>query len=532
MNQIMRLILASILVAQTANAAQLLDLRTGEADQQSRMVLVSDVALNWKVSIEGAELVMQTLNAKTELPSSLMALKAQALGKIKIISDANKLTVRTQLKQSMRIIGTKQMPAKAGQTARWLVDLEPVPLVNNALTDKTKTLSIAKVSIKGKQPPPAPIPSIVVENTLLSQAIEQKKVQSPVAKQLVDEKQMVEVKQITDAKPTLAMTQVAKTAQSDLAQVAMPTALLSESATIQPFKGTRAMVVAIDAGHGGKDVGATSSSGALEKDLTLAMAKVLKQQIDAQPGMRAVLTRDEDFFIPLGKRPRLAREMGADIFISLHADTYKDSKISGASFYVMSWNGATSQLAKFVAAHSNSAEGQSTGLEPWNERLANDIGKLAMESSIDDSHKLADFMQNGLRKTGIKLQHSHVQAANFVVLKNIDMPSVLVEMGFISNPLQDKLLQDIQYQQKLASSIVKGLVGFVQVQPEPGVVYAKLNVVKGDSLASIAERHGTTIAYLARANSLTEKSTLKVGQQLRVPLNMSRRMAMVVDSKG
>jgi N-acetylmuramoyl-L-alanine amidase len=155
-----------------------------------------------------------------------------------------------------------------------------------------------------------------------------------------------------------------------------------------------------------------------------------------------------------------------------------------------------------------------------------------MESSIDDSHKLADFMQNGLRKIGIKLQHSHVQAANFVVLKNIDMPSVLVEMGFISNPLQDKLLQDVQYQQKLASSIVKGLVGFVQVQPEPGVVYAKLNVVKGDSLASIAERHGTTVAYLARANSLTEKSTLKVGQQLRIPLIMSRRMAMILDSKG
>jgi N-acetylmuramoyl-L-alanine amidase len=248
--------------------------------------------------------------------------------------------------------------------------------------------------------------------------------------------------------------------------------------------------------------------------------------------MRAVLTRDDDFFIPLGKRPRLAREMGADIFISLHADTYKDSKISGASFYVMSWNGATSQLAKFVAAHSNSADSQSSGLEPWNEKLANQIGKLAMQSSIDDSRKLADFMQKGLKKTGIKLQHNHVQAANFVVLKNIDMPSVLVEMGFISNPQQDKLLQDTQYQQKMAASITKGLVGFVQVQPEPGVVYAKLNVVKGDSLASIAERHGTSIAYLARANSLTEKSTLKVGQQLRVPVAVSRRMAMLSDDRS
>ena len=495
MNHIMRLILASCFVAQTATAAQLLDVRTGETDHQSRMVLVSDVGLNWSVAIEGNELVMQAPHVQTSLPTSLVALKAQALGKIKINANADKLVVRTQLKQGMRIVATKRIPAKGDRSARWLVDLAPVvaaistPIVSMQKTENNVTLA-PKVVAKSPAVLAAPIPNIL---------------------------------------------QLTKNAQSDL--LTTPTIkpvvpVEPEVFAIQPFKGTRSLVVAIDAGHGGKDVGATSASGALEKDLTLAMAKMLKQQIDAQPGMRAVLTRDEDFFIPLGKRPRLAREMGADLFISLHADTYKDSKISGASFYVMSWNGATSQLAKFVAAHSNSADNLSSGLEPWNEKLANQIGKLAMESSIDDSRKLADFMQKGFKKTGIKLQHSHVQAANFLVLKNIDMPSVLVEMGFISNPQQDKLLQDAQYQQKMAASIVKGLVGFVQVQPEPGVVYAKLNVVKGDSLASIAERHGTTVSYLARANSLTEKSTLKVGQQLRVPVNMSRRMAMVVDSKG
>jgi N-acetylmuramoyl-L-alanine amidase len=508
MNHIMRLILASFLITQTATAAQLLDVRTGETDRQSRMVLVSDVGLNWSVAINGNELVMQTAHVQTSLPASLMALKAQALGKIKIYADSDKLVVRTQLKQAMRIVATKRIPAKGEQSARWLVDLEPVSVVRApTVTVAKKENPVAPTALVAKAKPvisPAPIPAIVVENALLAQT----------------------------AKPTIAMTQLTKNAQSDLAKSAPEVVSVSESLSVQPFKGTRALVVAIDAGHGGKDVGATSSSGVLEKDLTLVMAKALKQQIDAQPGMRAVLTRDEDFFIPLGKRPRLAREMGADIFISLHADTYKDSKISGASFYVMSWNGATSQLAKFVAAHSNSADSQSSGLEPWNEKLANQIGKLAMESSIDDSRKLADFMQKGLKKTGIKLQHSHVQAANFVVLKNIDMPSVLVEMGFISNPQQDKLLQDTQYQQKMAASITKGLVGFVQVQPEPGVVYAKLNVVKGDSLASIAERHGTSIAYLARANSLTEKSTLKVGQQLRVPVAVSRRMAMLSDDRS
>jgi N-acetylmuramoyl-L-alanine amidase len=508
MNHIMRLILASFLITQTATAAQLLDVRTGETNRQSRMVLVSDIGLNWSVAIDGNELVMQTAHVQTSLPASLMALKAQALGKIKIHADSDKLVVRTQLKQAMRIVATKRIPAKGEQSARWLVDLEPVSVVRApTVTVAKKDVPVAPTALVAKAKPaasPAPIPAIVVENALLAQT----------------------------PKPTIVMTQLTKNAQSDLAKSAPEVVAVSESLSVQPFKGTRALVVAIDAGHGGKDVGATSSSGVLEKDLTLAMAKALKQQIDAQPGMRAVLTRDEDFFIPLGKRPRLAREMGADIFISLHADTYKDSKISGASFYVMSWNGATSQLAKFVAAHSNSADSQSSGLEPWNEKLANQIGKLAMQSSIDDSRKLADFMQKGLKKTGIKLQHNHVQAANFVVLKNIDMPSVLVEMGFISNPQQDKLLQDTQYQQKMAASITKGLVGFVQVQPEPGVVYAKLNVVKGDSLASIAERHGTSVAYLARANSLTEKSTLKVGQQLRVPVAVSRRMAMLSDDRS
>jgi N-acetylmuramoyl-L-alanine amidase len=508
MNNIIRFILATCFIAQTATAAQLLDVRTGETDRQSRMVLVSDVGLNWSVAIDGNELVMQTAHVQTSLPASLMALKAQALGKIKIHADSDKLVVRTQLKQAMRIVATKRIPAKGEESARWLVDLEPVSVVRApAVTVAKKDNPVAATALVAKAKPvasPAPIPAIVVENTLLTQM----------------------------AKPTIAITQLTKNAQSDLAKSAPEVANEIDALSVQPFKGTRALVVAIDAGHGGKDVGATSSSGVLEKDLTLVMAKALKQQIDAQPGMRAVLTRDDDFFIPLGKRPRLAREMGADIFISLHADTYKDSKISGASFYVMSWNGATSQLAKFVAAHSNSADSQSSGLEPWNEKLANQIGKLAMQSSIDDSRKLADFMQKGLKKTGIKLQHNHVQAANFVVLKNIDMPSVLVEMGFISNPQQDKLLQDTQYQQKMAASITKGLVGFVQVQPEPGVVYAKLNVVKGDSLASIAERHGTSIAYLARANSLTEKSTLKVGQQLRVPVAVSRRMAMLSDDRS
>jgi N-acetylmuramoyl-L-alanine amidase len=487
MNIIMTLLgLTGLLIAQSATAAQLLDVRTGENDNKSRMVLASDTRLNWAVEIDGNALVMRVKYAKTSLPSHLYALKASALGKININTMADILTIRTELKQPMRIVATKRMPAKNEQPARWMVDLEPVAVTAPVVAKAT------------------PVPVVVHEK------------EHKVAKVAVSHALIAPI-------PDIATANLVASSSPDQA---------IEVLTVHPFQGTRPLVVAIDAGHGGKDIGATSASGALEKDITLSMAKALKQQIDAQPGMRAVLTRDEDFFIPLGKRPRLAREMGADIFISLHADTYKDKRINGASFYVMSWNGASSQLAKFVAAHSNSADSQPVGLEPWSEKLANDIGKLSMQSSIEDSRKLAGFMEHGLKKTGIKLQHNNVQAANFVVLKNIDMPSVLVEMGFISNPVQDKLLQDATYQHKMAASIVKGLVGFVQVQPEPGVVYAKLRVVKGDSLESIAQRQGTSVAYLARANSLNEKSNLKIGQLLRVPVNMSRRMAMLTDTKG
>jgi N-acetylmuramoyl-L-alanine amidase len=505
--------LTSLLVAQTATAAQLLDVRTGESDHKQRMVLVSDTKLSWRVLIEGNELVMRAEHVQTKLPSNLVSLKASALGKIKISQADGDLVIRAQLRQPMRIAMTKNLPFREEKYARWLIDLEPDTGANRVakVTEKTDKNS------KNEPIHRTPIPAIVVDDALVAQALPPPR---PAAH-----------KSGSNAKTSTDIQSVVKLAKTTNPERDTPI-LIPESLKIQPFKGTRPLVIAIDAGHGGKDVGATSASGALEKDLTLEMAKVLKQHIDAQHGMRAVLTRDEDFFIPLGKRPRLARDLGADIFISLHADTYKDSRIKGASFYVMSWNGATSQLAKFVAAHSNSADNQAYGLEPWSEKLANDIGKLAMSSSIEDSRKLAAFMQKGMRNTGIKLQHSSVQAANFAVLKNIDMPSVLVEMGFISNPLQDKLLQDIQYQNKMAASIVRGLVDFAKVQPEPGVVYAKLNVSKGDSLASIAERHGTTAAYLARANGLNEKSGLKVGQMLRVPVSVSHRMAMVAASKG
>ncbi len=469
------------LLGQSVLAAELLSVRAGEDARLTRLVLVSDTPEAWKVQLNQQQLIIQSSNVKTRLEKNLVLPMASALDQVTVKKAKQQLTLESTLTRPMKLVNSYTMPHKKGESARFVIELA------NSV-DTTKAHRTA-----------------------------QQVVQSVSAE--------IQAQKAKTHKPSHA--QLAAMQPQDLKTISI--APLS----VKPFKGTKELVVAIDPGHGGKDVGAVSASGVMEKDLTLAVAKELKRQIDAQPGMRAVLTRDGDYFVSLTKRPQIARELNADVFLSLHADSYKDRNISGASFYVTSNKGASSHLAKFVAAHSNTSDHHLIdGVELWNRQQANSIGQVAMHSSIDDSQKLGQHLKQGFKQAGIRLQHSQVQSANFMVLKNIDMPSVLVEMGFISNPEQDRLLQHGAYQARLASSLVSGLVRFVEVQPEPGVVYANVRVNKGDNLAKIAQRHGTSADYLAKANNLTEKSTLKIGQVLKVPVNMTQRVAMIKDMKG
>ncbi len=469
------------LLGQSVLAAELLSVRAGEDARLTRLVLVSDTPEAWKVQLNQQQLIIQSSNVKTRLEKTLVLPMASALDQVTVKKAKQQLTLESTLTRPMKLVNSYTMPHKKGESARFVIELA------NSV-DTTKAHRTA-----------------------------QQVVQSVSAE--------IQAQKAKTHKPSHA--QLAAMQPQDLKTISI--APLS----VKPFKGTKELVVAIDPGHGGKDVGAVSASGVMEKDLTLAVAKELKRQIDAQPGMRAVLTRDGDYFVSLTKRPQIARELNADVFLSLHADSYKDRNISGASFYVTSNKGASSHLAKFVAAHSNTSDHHLIdGVELWNRQQANSIGQVAMHSSIDDSQKLGQHLKQGFKQAGIRLQHSQVQSANFMVLKNIDMPSVLVEMGFISNPEQDRLLQHGAYQARLASSLVSGLVRFVEVQPEPGVVYANVRVNKGDNLAKIAQRHGTSADYLAKANNLTEKSTLKIGQVLKVPVNMTQRVAMIKDMKG
>jgi len=468
------------LLGQTVFAAELLSIRGGEDARLTRLVLLTDVPDHWKVNLEQNRLTIHAKGSTTKLNGTISLPMSSAVDQVNIKKDKQQLMISTHLTRPMRVVSSYAMPHKKGQSARFVIELANV--------EATKPLRTAQ--------------------------------------------------QVAQSVSAEIQTQKSKTQQNLPAKVALTSAdqlknINIPTLAIKPFKGTKELVVAIDPGHGGKDVGAVSASGVMEKDLTLAVAKELKRQIDAQPGMRAVLTREGDYFLSLTKRPEIARQLNADVFLSLHADSYKDRKISGASFYVTSNKGASSQLAKFVAAHSNSSDHHLIdGVELWNRQQASSIGQVAMSASLADSQKLGQFLKQGFKQAGIGLQHSQIQSANFMVLKNIDMPSVLVEMGFISNPDQDQLLQQLAYQKRIAASLVSGLVQFVEVQPEPGVVYARVQVIKGDSLAKLAQRHSTSVDYLVKANNLSDKSALKVGQVLKVPVNMTQRLAMIKDVKG
>lgn len=281
------------------------------------------------------------------------------------------------------------------------------------------------------------------------------------------------------------------------------------------------LVVAIDAGHGGKDTGAIGYGGLYEKDVILDLALKLKKQIDAQPGMRGVLTRDADVFIPLHKRVRKAREQDADIFLSLHADAFHDRRARGGSVYILSTTGASSVMARLLAKSEN-ASLQDVKLKGRDADVAFVLSDLTRSANIRASRKLAKTVLGQMGQT-VYLHKKSVQSADFAVLKSIDMPSLLIETAFISNPSEARKLKSSQFQTQMAQSIVRGLDKFVQQngsQPRWGEqLYVHYRVQSGDTLSEIAANYNLSTYRLKKLNHLREANDLKVGQKLRIPLS-------------
>ncbi|WP_036302575.1 N-acetylmuramoyl-L-alanine amidase [Methylotenera sp. L2L1] len=230
-------------------------------------------------------------------------------------------------------------------------------------------------------------------------------------------------------------------------------------------KGLRQITIAIDPGHGGEDPGAIGATGSREKEITLLIAKKLKAKIDEEPGMRALLTRDGDYFIPLHMRVLKARKLQADLFISIHADAFTNPAARGSSVFALSEKGATSASARYLAKKENESDligGVSLNVK--DPLLARTLLDLSQTATINDSLKLGKAVLGNIGEIN-KLHKHHVEQAGFAVLKSPDIPSILVETAFISNPDEERRLNDSAYQDKLVLSILTGIKKYFSTNP-------------------------------------------------------------------
>lgn len=235
----------------------------------------------------------------------------------------------------------------------------------------------------------------------------------------------------------------------------------------------RPIIIAVDAGHGGPDPGATGRGGTREKDVVLGIARALAERINREPGMRAVLTRDGDYFLTLRQRIAKARAVKADMFVSVHADSVRNPEVSGASVYVLSEKGATNEQARWLAERENAADLKGgVSLDDKDATLATVLLDLSQTASLSASLQAADRVLSSLVGVG-QVRKPQVQQAGFVVLKSPDIPSMLVETAYISNPQDERRLREPGHQELLAHAIFSGVHGYFRQNPPDGTRYAR-----------------------------------------------------------
>jgi N-acetylmuramoyl-L-alanine amidase len=236
----------------------------------------------------------------------------------------------------------------------------------------------------------------------------------------------------------------------------------------------RDLIIAVDAGHGGDDPGAIGKNGTREKDVVLAIARALAQRVNAEPGMRAVLTRDGDYFVPLRDRMRRARAQQADLFVSIHADSIRDRTVDGSSVYILSQRGATDEASRWLAERENASDLiGGVSLDDKGDVLASVLLDLSQSASLSASQVAAEHVLHQLNQVG-EVRKPQVQQARFMVLKSPDIPSMLVETAYISNPQEEMRLRGATQQAKLATAIHQGVRAYFYDDPPAGTRIAEL----------------------------------------------------------
>lgn len=289
----------------------------------------------------------------------------------------------------------------------------------------------------------------------------------------------------------------------------------------------RKIVVAIDAGHGGEDPGALGPQRMREKNVVLQISKRLKNLFDKDPNYQGILVRKGDYYLAHRKRTQIARDNKADFFISIHADAFTDPRANGASVYALSTQGATSEAARFLAKKQNKADliGGATALDlgSKDDMLAGVLLDLSMTATMSTSLAAGKHV---LRQMGsvARLHKKKVEQAGFLVLKSPDIPSLLIETGFISNPKEARQLSTANYQQRMAKAIYTGIDQYYTEHPPEGTLLAKVMsgkpikyiVARGDTLSEISAQYRISMAKLMRYNKMSS-STIRVGQEINIP---------------
>ncbi len=293
----------------------------------------------------------------------------------------------------------------------------------------------------------------------------------------------------------------------------------------EALSAARDVVIAIDAGHGGEDPGSIGAAGTYEKDIALSLAKKLAAKINRVHGMKAVLIREGDYYVRLRDRINKARQYNADLFVSVHADAFTDPRVSGSSVYVLSQKGASSEHAKWLAEKENASDLiGGVKLEDKDDVLASVLLDLSQTASLEASIDVADRILGGLKKVG-KLHKRRVESAAFAVLKSPDIPSVLVETAYISNPAEEKKLRNPAHQEAITSAILSGLESYFRSYPPDNTIISQNRsqeyvISRGDTLSEIATRHRVSLQSLRQANGL-RSDRIRIGQKLVIPLTGS-----------
>ncbi len=286
----------------------------------------------------------------------------------------------------------------------------------------------------------------------------------------------------------------------------------------------RDIVVAIDAGHGGEDPGASGPKRVREKDVVLAIAKEVRYLFEQDDGFKPVLIRSGDYYVGLKKRRDLARSHQADILVSIHADAFSSPKAKGSSVYTLSQRGASSTSARFLAERENAADlFGGVSLADMDDQLAEVLYDMSMSYSLDASRGVGGRVLTGLDEIS-KLHRKQVEQAAFAVLKSPDIPSILVETGFISNPEEARLLNSKSYQRKMGRAIHRGISSWFVEHPPADTLLAhqqnsrqrEYTISRGDTLSEIAQRFNVSVSSIRTHNELSG-SVIKVGQKLIIP---------------